>query len=313
MALHIPCSQVALISSIQMVGHFLLPLTADSSWNSTDIFRFTLYWTLIFHIPFYAICGIYAFLNFAFPPSRRSMAAFPLETSPRIPLFPGSNQTEQWIKRPRPNVRRSRLTFALLVILAFLLLSLTGAVMGAAVVGFVLAGVYKAGGFYMSTCVYFLCARSMHILIKFIKLGPVRMGCDSEPSRASGVSGPFFRLLLCNLTRYWQDLAVCHQHHLSSCGSASLRQTSVREPKIMAPLWIRHALPCHPYTPERSVLVHRIFAFGLVPCLVSRVLLRGLTACTIVSFSEAQLPDSQRSAVAPWSAETIVQRTSAGH
>jgi hypothetical protein len=180
---------------------FLLPPTAESSWNSTDIFRFTLYWTLIFHIPFYAICGIYAFLNFAFPPSRRSIATFPLETSPRIPLSLGSNQTEQWIKRPRPNVRRSRLTFALLVILAFLFLSLTGAVMGAAVVGFVLAGVYKAGGFYMSTCVCCLCARSMHILIKFIKLGPVRMGCDPEPSRASGVSGPFFRLLLCNLTR----------------------------------------------------------------------------------------------------------------
>lgn len=61
----------------------------------------------------------------------------------------------------------------------------------------------------------------------------------------------------------------------------------------MAPLWIRHALPCHPYTPERSVLVHRIFAFGLVPCLVSRVLLRGLTACTVVSFSEAQLLHGQ--------------------
>jgi hypothetical protein len=60
------------------------------------------------------------------------------------------------------------------------------------VVGFVLAGVYKAGGFYMSTCVCCLCAHSMHILIKFIKLGPVRMGCDPEPGRASGVSGPFF-------------------------------------------------------------------------------------------------------------------------
>lgn len=125
--------------------------------NPDDIFRFTLYWTLIFHIPFYAICGIYAFLNFAFPPSRRS-TRLPLETSPLIPLSPNSNQTEQWIKRPRPNVRRSRLTFALLVILAFLFLSLTGAVMGAAVVGFVLAGVYKAGGFYMSTWVPFVWA-----------------------------------------------------------------------------------------------------------------------------------------------------------
>ncbi|KAG2127935.1 uncharacterized protein EDB93DRAFT_1243620 [Suillus bovinus] len=135
---------------IQPGGYYLV--------NPDDIFRFTLYWTLIFHIPFYAICGIYAFLNFAFPPSRRSITTFPLEPSPHIPFSPDSNQTEQWIKRPRPNVRRSRLTFALLVILAFLFLSLTGAVMGAAVVGFVLAGVYKAGGFYMSTWVPFVWA-----------------------------------------------------------------------------------------------------------------------------------------------------------
>ncbi|KAG1728284.1 uncharacterized protein EDB91DRAFT_1239405 [Suillus paluster] len=120
--------------------------------NPDDIFRFTLYWTLIFHIPFYAICGIYAFLNFAFPPSRRSIATFPLEASTHIPISPEPSQTEQWIKRPRPNVRRSRITFALLVILAFLFLSLTGAVMGAAV------GVYKAGGFYMSTWVPFVWA-----------------------------------------------------------------------------------------------------------------------------------------------------------
>ncbi|KAG2134932.1 hypothetical protein BD769DRAFT_1712210 [Suillus cothurnatus] len=131
----------------------LQPVQPGGSYlNSTNIFHFTLYSTLIFRIPFYAICGIYAFLNFAFPPSRRSITTFPLETSLHIPFSPGSNQTEQCIKHPRPNVRRSRLTFALLVMLAFLFLSLTGAVMGAAVVGFVLAGVYKAGGFYMFTC-----------------------------------------------------------------------------------------------------------------------------------------------------------------
>lgn len=226
----VPCSQVVLISSIQTVGHFLLLPTAESSWNSTDIFRFTLYWTLIFHLPFYAICGIYAFLNFAFPPSRRSITTFPLEPSPRIPFSPGSNQTEQWIKPPRPNARRSRLAFALLVILAFLFLSLTGAVMGAAVVGFVLAGVYKAGGFYMSTCVCCPCARSIQILIKFIKLGPVRMGCDPKPGGASGVSGPFFSSVAMQ-----SQPVLAGSGHLSSTSSELLRLCEfASKPKIMA-------------------------------------------------------------------------------
>ncbi|OAX35796.1 hypothetical protein K503DRAFT_745404 [Rhizopogon vinicolor AM-OR11-026] len=138
----------------------LHPIQPGASYlvHPNDIFRFTLYWTLIFHIPFYAICGIYAFLNFVFPPSRRSITTFPLQTSPDNHLPADSNQTEQWIKRPRQNVRRSRLAFALLVILAFLFLSLAGAVIGAAVVGFILAGVYAAGGFYMSTWVPFVWA-----------------------------------------------------------------------------------------------------------------------------------------------------------
>lgn len=148
----IPCDRVVLICFIQTVGDLTSP-PCEQLMKLTDIFRFTLYWTLIFHIPFYAICGTYAFLNFAFPPSRRSITSFPLETVPNNPPSPDPNQAGQWIKRPRPNVRRSRLTFALLVILAFLFLSLVGAAIGAAVVGFILAGVYAAGGFYMSTCV----------------------------------------------------------------------------------------------------------------------------------------------------------------
>ncbi|KAJ8592909.1 hypothetical protein M405DRAFT_762815 [Rhizopogon salebrosus TDB-379] len=136
------------------------PVQSGGSYlvHPIDIFRFTLYWTLIFHIPFYVVCGTYAFLNFAFPPSRRSSTTLPLVTSPNTHPSTDPNQAEQWIKRPRPNVRRSRLTFALLVILAFLFLSLVGAVLGAAVVGFVLAGVYTAGGFYMSTWIPFVWA-----------------------------------------------------------------------------------------------------------------------------------------------------------
>ncbi|KAH7885694.1 hypothetical protein F5I97DRAFT_1137242 [Phlebopus sp. FC_14] len=129
-----------------------------------DIFRFTLYWTLIFHIPFYILAGFYAFFNFLFPPARSTNNSFTL-----LPPVTRANNTlstpsptrraqQEWTKPPRINVRRSRLTFALLVLFVFLGSSLVSAVMGAAVVGFALAGVYRAGGFYMSTWVPFVWA-----------------------------------------------------------------------------------------------------------------------------------------------------------
>ncbi|KIJ12066.1 hypothetical protein PAXINDRAFT_83464 [Paxillus involutus ATCC 200175] len=121
-----------------------------------DIFRFTLYWSLIFHIPFNFIAGTYAFFNFLFPPARPTND-FPL-LSPPLTRVETSASPQEWPKPPRVNARRSRLTFALLVLLTFLSLSLVSAVVGAAVVGFVLAGVYKAGGFYMSTWIPFIWA-----------------------------------------------------------------------------------------------------------------------------------------------------------
>ncbi|KAF8836659.1 hypothetical protein BDN67DRAFT_957726 [Paxillus ammoniavirescens] len=121
-----------------------------------DIFLFTLYWSLIFHIPFNFIAGTYAFFNFLFPPTRPTND-FPL-LSPSLTRVSSSASPQEWSKPPRVNARRSRLTFALLVLLTFLSLSLVSAVVGAAVVGFVLAGVYKAGGFYMSTWIPFIWA-----------------------------------------------------------------------------------------------------------------------------------------------------------
>lgn len=47
--------------------------------------------------------------------------------------------------------RRSRLAFALLVLLTFLVLSVAGAVVGAAVLGFTVTGLYQAAEFNMST------------------------------------------------------------------------------------------------------------------------------------------------------------------
>ena len=154
-----------------------------SEHHRIDIFRFTLYWTLIFHIPPYILVGIYAFLNVLFPPTRRQVADWaekgndaddagrggehiPLESlhphdaAHDMPAFQRSSMPSLHHgdgpreSRPRLNVRRTRLTFALVIFFSFVLLSIFSAVAGAAIMGFVIAGVYKAGGFWVSTCVF---------------------------------------------------------------------------------------------------------------------------------------------------------------
>ncbi|KAH7903526.1 hypothetical protein BJ138DRAFT_131366 [Hygrophoropsis aurantiaca] len=133
-------------------------------YQPDDIFKFTLYWTLIFHIPFYLACGTYAFFNFTFPPHRRRGIhvyggdPMALSLSVRAPTHAEPALASVSAKPPRPNARRSRVTFAVLVLLTFLFVSLCGAVLGAAVVGFLLAGVYQAGGFSMSTWIPFIWA-----------------------------------------------------------------------------------------------------------------------------------------------------------
>jgi hypothetical protein len=59
---------------------------------------------------------------------------------------------------PRANEVRSRVTFAIIVLLLFLSLSVLNAVIGAAVVGYVLTGLYKAAKYNMSTWVPFIWA-----------------------------------------------------------------------------------------------------------------------------------------------------------
>ena len=101
---------------------------------------------LIFHVPLFILCGTYAFFNLTFPPSQQSLkSAYLLST------FGPSSEPQARITPPRKNERRSRLTFALLVFIGFALMSVINAVVGAAVVGYVLSGVYRAAGFYMST------------------------------------------------------------------------------------------------------------------------------------------------------------------
>ncbi|KAF9244187.1 hypothetical protein BU15DRAFT_42427 [Melanogaster broomeanus] len=135
-----------------------------------DIFRFTLYWNLIFHLPFGFLAGTYAFFNFLFPPARPISDSVPLFPS-SLASHPPSAPPQEWTRPLRLNAGRSRLTFALLVFVAFLSLSLLSAVVGAAIIGFVLAGVYTACGFYMSTWIPFIWA-VIHSLVALLGIWP---------------------------------------------------------------------------------------------------------------------------------------------
>lgn len=143
-----------------------------------DVFRFTLYWTFVLNIPAFVLCGTYAFLNLSFAPrrplrkgqkrpllshvgsSRRSAAesdSIPLRRYERQ-VFGASVRVRSQFRLPsrspaKQNEGRSRLTFALLVLLWFATFALGGAVIGSAVIGYVLAGLFKVAQYNMSTCV----------------------------------------------------------------------------------------------------------------------------------------------------------------
>ncbi|KAF8142143.1 hypothetical protein EV363DRAFT_1150841 [Boletus edulis] len=171
-----------------------------------DVFKFTLYWTLIFHLPFNFVAGMYAFCNFLFPPAKSVKDSMVLAPPVRVhahslsesqshahsrsssqphsrshsqtqPLPQSQTQArasapiDEWLKPPRLNPLRSRWTFALLVLLAFLVISLLSAVVGAAVLAFVIVGVYRAGGFYMSTWIPFIWA-VIQSLIALLEIWP---------------------------------------------------------------------------------------------------------------------------------------------
>jgi len=142
--------------------------------NANDVFRFTLYWSLVLHTPIFFLCGLYAFFNLSFPPNR-SVHEDDLPGG-GIPLSPFSPLDKTRLlkppKSPKLNERRSRLTFSLLVLLFFTALGVAGAVIGAAVMGYVLAALFKAGRFNMSTWVPFL-----------LSLIQILVGLLSVPSR----------------------------------------------------------------------------------------------------------------------------------
>lgn len=131
----------------------------ETWYASPDVFRFTFYWTLIFYVPIFLVCGSYAFFNYAIPPSlrkststrqdRESHHLVNIASQPRV----SARFVDHPIKTPKTNERRSRVAFALIVLLTFLILSVIGAVIASAILGYIMAGVYKAANFNMSTYV----------------------------------------------------------------------------------------------------------------------------------------------------------------
>ncbi|KAF8225775.1 hypothetical protein L208DRAFT_1408055 [Tricholoma matsutake] len=144
--------------------------------HSIDIFRFTLYWTLIFYTPIFVLCGSYAFWNLNFPPS-------PLLSSKHDPLSPEAHELVRLpthrgharhlrpSKLPKEHERRSRIAFALLVFLTFMILGVAGAVVASAVLGFTVFGLYKAANFNMSTWIPFLLA-AIQVLVSLMCIWP---------------------------------------------------------------------------------------------------------------------------------------------
>jgi len=93
-------------------------------FSASDIFRFTLYWTLIFYAATYGLCGIWAGLIAGYASHRK----------------------------------KRRAMIAILAMLPFWIFGTLAAVVGSAVTGYVLAAVYSVGLFTMSTWVPFLWA-----------------------------------------------------------------------------------------------------------------------------------------------------------
>ncbi|KAF4611271.1 hypothetical protein D9613_006623 [Agrocybe pediades] len=174
-----------------------------------DIFRFTLYWTLIFYMPIFLLCGLYAFWNYASPPVPRKMGSSSdlrrsrageeesyllSPVTPRVGGHDGGGSSSSPMDASRRNYtqsqsttkaggnsgskplmrageRRSRVTFAIIVLLTFLSLGVAGAVIGSAITGFVTAALYKAGNFNMSTWIPFLLA-VMQVVVGLLSVWP---------------------------------------------------------------------------------------------------------------------------------------------
>jgi hypothetical protein len=105
--------------------------------------------------------GISSTRNRASQPALHSHSAIPLTplTSARSPdlLLPEAPEMvdteERRAPQSRKNVQRSRITYALFTLLAFLVTVLAASFFWSAVIGYVLWAVFRAGDFNISTCV----------------------------------------------------------------------------------------------------------------------------------------------------------------
>ena len=150
---------------------------SNTSLKRIDVFRFTLYWMLIFLSPFFLITGGIASFNIIYPPrhdyengipSTRSRTLQPVPDShSAIPLTPLTSARspdlllpevpevvdteERRATQPRKNVRRSRITYALFTLLSFLVTVLAASFFWSAVIGYVLWALFRTGDFNIST------------------------------------------------------------------------------------------------------------------------------------------------------------------
>lgn len=133
--------------------------TAVSYASSTDVFLFTLYWNLILHTPIFAFCGLYAFLNFIFrypthePNSHALKSLSPELQENATPIQPShiTRQAAPRISPPKHNPNRTRVTFAIIVLVSFLSAGVLSATLGSAIVGYILVGLFRAARFQIST------------------------------------------------------------------------------------------------------------------------------------------------------------------
>jgi hypothetical protein len=122
--------------AMQPAGYYI-PL--DGPHN---VFLFTFYWTVAFQTPIFAACAVWACMCLT---TKKEMKGNQMEM---VELRAG---------RQRPSKNRSaRVAFSAIILGTFLALSLMGTLVSSAFTSLLLFGLFKAGGFFMSTWIPFL-------------------------------------------------------------------------------------------------------------------------------------------------------------